>query len=551
MFKNKKLTATQVQQLPDDLQAQYKALKTDTLDFDEDFYVDEIKENDDLLYDLIEKALAKTDKSKPPKATAPKSAASARYKVGDTFYRSHGGKVEIINARKKGKSPLYQLSDTQSYVKESTVDSLLREKPEKAAKKPKVKAGDVVEMKVNKPKVVKMTWREKLPKEQYEGLEDVVVAQTFKKWIADKDITVEVKKVAHKGDVILINEDGYPTKVLTATMAEKHLRQGTFSDTYVRKETASEKDKEIAFLRKKVDELTGEKDKAVALFKKSNAAKRAARRRKKTTAPKPAPASTNKEAPNVLVDTAKGTVDVVESAIAVVTGSSMSDDKKEAPAKPSAKDSKSKKPPRKTKRKCKPEEYEAAEIVAKVMSFLEKNAYEFHGIRRKGIWEVGDEITGIYQTIGKAEDNIIVKIKHHKKGWFSSPEYTYSLCLDSFKLTRLNGDDIPKPQQLKRVVKQTDLKRIYTTGGTTRYKNCMKVYVELYKCQKDGNCSQAQRKKYKYVYEKCGNLARKLDILPDQMEVLRVAADRIRKKEGLGYGESLSKAASQLKATER
>ena len=68
MFKLAKIKTDHLGNVSKELQDQYAELKSDTLDFDADFYVDEIAENDELLYKLIQQELdAKTDNVPVPK----------------------------------------------------------------------------------------------------------------------------------------------------------------------------------------------------------------------------------------------------------------------------------------------------------------------------------------------------------------------------------------------------------------------------------------------------------------------------------------------------
>ena len=487
MFKLAKIKTDQLGKVSRELQDQYAELKSDTLDFDADFYKDEIVENDDLLYQLIQQELeAMTDKESPAakevvtepvsiEKTAPPF--ESKYKTGDTFYYRKTGKPITVRAvEKSGSSAKYKLSNSKNWLMQGTLDKNLASKwmltaPEKKGKK-KVAAPS---QKTNP--TPRIDWLKKLPESFLQEAEEVVLATTFKALKAKEKTTLALKDTANVGDILLINEDDHLHTVLTKTMADRFMRKGVFEQTYIRKETYDKLKKELA-------ELKGDLP-------------------KNTAEPKPEPAKTLEPA---------------------------------------------KEKPKKDKAKCSLDTKQYADIAVKVIKFLEANSIRFHQIYKSREWLQNEkEIKAIYTTTGDEPSRIIVKVANHRKGFaFATKEY-YTLCLEKWELTRISKKEVPVPQRLRKVVSDQQLKAIYNTQGADKFKNCMVLYRELYKCQKEGNCTAADKKKYQHIYENCGNLARKFPILKDQMEVLYEEAREIRESEDISWGEAVGMAARRLK----
>lgn len=623
MFKLQKITAEQVAKLPAELKKDYKEIKSDTEDFDLDFYVDEIAEDDKDLHEKIMKELKKEDATeqaniqeefivylneaedilkekygiedvekfnflasdaqdaeKTPakfiedlakekgwevlkektrsKAVKANNEINTKYQIGDKRYRHNGTEVEILDIKPKGKKFVYKLSDTNNFVSQNTVDRLLTQKPTSVAE-PKI----VEQNKLSQASKVKgLNWRVKLPAENYEQLEEVVIVQTYRKWVSTSEILVEVKNVAKKGDIILINEDGYPTKVLTATMANKHLRVGNFEKIYVRKTTYDEAKAKIELLEKRLEKETGEKIKAQDLFKKSSAAKRAARTRKKNVEQvemvRPEPTTIQKilgVTPKPEKKVIKRTTNTANQRIALkpsgtkvvelpknerakkidkTTIAAATKDTEKATAKPINK----KETPK--KRKCTADEFTAAQLTAKVVDFLAKNTMDWYKIGEKGK-NMPTEILGIYKT--KDTNEIIVKIKDYS-GLFGSTKW-YKLCLEKYTLVKTTE---PKSSKRNHIIKKAQLDKIYSAKGAGRWQKCLKLHQELVKCTADGNCTETDKKKWKEIENHCGIIAKKIELLPNPMAIIHAEAKAIRaKKPRRSYADAVKAASIKLK----
>ncbi len=494
MFKLAKIKTTQLNKVSDDLQKQYAELKSDTLDFDADFHIDEIAENDELLYKLIQQELdAKSDttptpkeaKIKVPKPTAvitPKTDFESKYKVGQKFYyKKSGNTITVLEIEKSGNSAKYKLSSSKNWLTQSKVDTNLETKWTKSppAKKTTNKATPPKEME----QTAKLNWRQKLPESFLQDAEEVILATTFKAVKAKEKTPLALKNTASIGDIILINEDDHLHTVLTKTMADRFMRKGAFENTYVRKETYDKCKKELEQLKGTLAE--------------------------------------------------KEVVSVPEPA------------KVETPEPPKAA---KEKPKKEKKSKCSIDTVEYADVVAKVIKFLEANSIRFHQIYKSKEWLQNEkEIKAIYTTTGDEPSRIIVRVANHRKGFaFAKAEY-YTLCLEKWELTPMERKDVPIPQRLRKVITDQQLKAIYSTKGADKFSNCMVLYKELYKCQKDGNCTAADKKKYQHIYENCGNLARKFPILKEQMEVLYEEARIIKETEDMEWSTALGTAARRLR----
>lgn len=554
MFRTAELTQAEIDTLSPFLKEQYELLKSDTEGFDKDFYQKAVKENDDLLFEKIQEELsaakAKKETGKPAKkveVVKQTPSKAAKYKVGDTFYRANGAKVIIESMKPRGKGFMYKMSDRANSIKEASVNQLLTEKPivtKKEAPVIKKETPAKVDASIKTDFPDKITWREKLPIEHYDKLNNVINAQTFRSYTANKKIEVDVKVVANVGDVILINEDGFPTKVMTAGMADKHLVQGIFKDTYVRVETAKEKDAKIALLSKELEKVTGKKDRAEKLFVRSNAAKRAARTKN---------ANAKKKEGSKKVEVIKPTF--IESILGIEPAKKEQSKPKKVVKKEVEKVAKKpvEKPTKKVaatkpkERGCLPAEYEAAEIIAVIVKFLETNAAAFNSIWTGAYWSNQNEIEGVFKTKGDNQ-KIIVRIKEHSAIRFTSPEFWYSLCLESWKLTKIEA---PKKGSYAVVINKKQLREIYTTKGTAQWEKCLKLYADVIACQKDGNCNADDKAKWKAIWENCGNLGKKLQVLPDRMRILHKRAKSIKlKRSDIRYSDAISLGAKELREEE-
>ena len=455
--------------------------------------------------EVLAPAPAKKAAPKKVEKTATTPDAKPKYKKGDKFFKMPTGYVMKVTSvpTKRGDDFLYQINKKKRKSTGATIEKLLAsgEWSLVYSQNKKNNAGDAKADKVQKldkptegtgNSAMTISWRKKLDPDFVAEGEQVVLATTFIAVKAKDKIEADLKSTANAGDYVLVNEDGHVNSILTGTMADRFMKKGEFEKKYVLAATLEKYKKEIAQYKEQYGELEV-----------------AAKPADKPAAAKPA-------------------------------------DKPKA-AKPADKP-KAAKPADKPKKKCGPDAYEAAEIVAKVMSFLEKHSIAFHKIHKSKEWLTNaHEIKAVYIGIGNAPSKIYVHLKNHKIGFaFSSSEW-HTLCLDSWKLTRIKNKDVPKPQQRRKVVQDNDLKAIFTTDGTDRFRSCMVMYGELYKCQKDGNCSAADKEKYKTIYQTCGNLGRKFEILQDQMKVLYDEARANRDEEGMPWSEALQKAIANQK----
>lgn len=196
---------------------------------------------------------------------------------------------------------------------------------------------------------------------------------------------------------------------------------------------------------------------------------------------------------------------------------------------------------------CGKEDYETAEVVAIVINFLEDSAATYNKFNEEKAWNSEKEIIGVYQMRDTDDDRILVKAKNHKKEWFSSPVAWYDLCLESWKLKKVKA---PKQNTYRKIVSDNKIKAIYNTRGKKLWNKCLALYLEMYKCRKNGNCSTAQKEKWGQRASKCGNLARRYVILPDQMDILRKRAEQIFDTEKISYSAALKQAAKELRKEE-
>lgn len=201
------------------------------------------------------------------------------------------------------------------------------------------------------------------------------------------------------------------------------------------------------------------------------------------------------------------------------------------------------KPNPKRKAVCTLKEAEIGRRVQRITKFFVDHAEKWKNSKTT------KKITKIYRTKGDKQE-IIVEMADYKgfvtglQAMIGGKRKYYRLCVDSFTLTTTS-----KPAQgtYRLVVKEADMKRIYTTKGDEKYAICLKTYRELLKCSFEGKCTAAQSAKWKTLHQECGDLIIKLEKQPEIMRNFH-AEVRNRRRKGESYNQAAERTAKELKA---
>ena len=205
-----------------------------------------------------------------------------------------------------------------------------------------------------------------------------------------------------------------------------------------------------------------------------------------------------------------------------------------------------KQPASKKQDKCTAEELSTAQLLAKVMKFVEQNTIVWNDIFSSKKWKKSQEIEGIYEMKGDNAGKVIVKIRDWSTKAKKDQVKWYILCIDSFKLTKIEA---PGQNTYKRIISKRQLQAAYTTKGEHKYKRCANLYSEMAKCRAKGNCTTEQKERYSKRIGTCGNLGKRKVAVPTFIKYLH-AETRKRRKVGESYGEALSRVAGEVKTLE-
>jgi len=200
------------------------------------------------------------------------------------------------------------------------------------------------------------------------------------------------------------------------------------------------------------------------------------------------------------------------------------------------------KPKTKKKTTCTLEDAETGRRLAKTVKFFIDEAQAWNSSKSSR------KITKIMRS--KGEKQAIILEMADYKGFatglatlIGGKRKYYRLCIDSFKLTKVNQ---PRPGTYNLVVKEKEIKEVYTTKGAQQYQICLKTYRKLLKCSFEGTCTPDQSKQWKSLYHECGDLVQKLEKNPD---VLRNFHSQVKKrrKSGETYAEAMHRVAVEIK----
>lgn len=213
--------------------------------------------------------------------------------------------------------------------------------------------------------------------------------------------------------------------------------------------------------------------------------------------------------------------------------------------KPTSKTPKSAQPNKKHASKksvCTLDEAESGRRLSKAIKFFSDHAEKWHASR------VSWKITKIYRTKGEKQE-IILETADYKgfatglKTLIGGHRKYYRLCVDSFNLTKV---DKPTPGSYVLLIKESEMKKIYTTKGARKYTICLKTYRELLKCSFEGSCTATQSAKWKKLYHECGDLQQKLEKQPEALRNFHAQVKK-RRKAGELYSDAMTRVAQEIK----
>ena len=191
---------------------------------------------------------------------------------------------------------------------------------------------------------------------------------------------------------------------------------------------------------------------------------------------------------------------------------------------------------------CSLQEAETGRRLSKAIKFFLDEAEKWNSSKTTR------KITKIMRTKGEKQD-IILEVADYGglltglNTLIGGQRKYYRLCMDSLKMTKT---DRPKPGSYNIVVKRDQMQKIYTTRGEKQYKICLKTYRELLKCSFEGSCTTEQSKKWKELYQVCGDLVQKLEKQP---QVLRNYHKEVKKRRKSGelYSDAMTRVAREIK----
>jgi hypothetical protein len=143
--------------------------------------------------------------------------------------------------------------------------------------------------------------------------------------------------------------------------------------------------------------------------------------------------------------------------------------------------------------KCTAKELSTAQLLSKIMKFVDSNSMKWTDVFNAGKWKKTKEIEGIYELKGDKAGKIIVKIRDWNARARKEQIKWYRLCIDSYRLTTMEA---PAQNTYKSVISKRQLQAAYTTRGERRYKKCAALHAELARCRSKGNCSTEQKQRY-------------------------------------------------------
>jgi hypothetical protein len=198
------------------------------------------------------------------------------------------------------------------------------------------------------------------------------------------------------------------------------------------------------------------------------------------------------------------------------------------------------KPEAKKRTVCTLRDAEDGRRLSKVVKFFSDEAEAWNDSKSSR------KITKIVRTKGEKED-IVLEVADYKgmsgiKAFLGERKF-YRLCVDSLKLTPV---DRPLKGTYNLVVKEDELKKVYTTRGENKYYLCLKTYRKLLKCSFAGTCSAADSKKWKTLYHECGDLEQKLNKNPKALSSFHKEVKK-RRKSGEKYSDAMHRVSIELK----
>lgn len=214
--------------------------------------------------------------------------------------------------------------------------------------------------------------------------------------------------------------------------------------------------------------------------------------------------------------------------------------KKTDPEKPAAKSTEEKPKKRSV---CSLDDAETGRRVNKVVNWFLKEATDWRESKSSR------QITKIMRVKGKeGQHDVIVEVADYAgmsgiAAFLGGRKY-YRLCVDSFSLDKV---DKPKAGSYQILIKEQEMKRIYTTKGDEMYMACLKTYKELLHCSMEGTCTEAQKGKWKSNWHECGDLIKKLEKNPDAIRKFHNEV-KLRRKAGESYTAAASRVADEIKA---
>lgn len=200
---------------------------------------------------------------------------------------------------------------------------------------------------------------------------------------------------------------------------------------------------------------------------------------------------------------------------------------------------------KKTPHECTAEDLDDAEVIARVMEFIEENSNKlFHNIWKSSTWKKAQEIIGVYEMRGKSNEG---KLLLHVKEWNANAQNKdewYSLCIDTYQLTSVEA---PKRGSYEKIVSKNQLQAIYSTKGEEKHRQCARLHSDLARCRAKGNCTAEQKQRYGRQTAQCGNLAKRFIGTRKYAEFLH-SETRKRRTENEPYVAAVRRTAQELRA---
>lgn len=379
--------------------------------------------------------------------------------------------------------------------------------------------------KTTAPKVEKkasaFSWKKKVAIEKLKPI--VLHCQHYVKTIGSPTLVSlkgsgnsSVQVTAQKGEYLILDDQGYPVFIMNPSSFNKKCNEGTTVDQHKELQHQTEANKalktKIVQFEKQIKEVTAKEETAQQTIKKLETDIAKAKQ-----APHPAKSSSTPTPPQRKAKT---------------------DDPPKTPASPVPKPNPA---PAKPKRAtCTLEEAKTGARLSRVIKFFIDQAELWHKSK------TSRKITKIMRTKGDKQE-IILQVADYAgmsglTTLLGNRKY-YRLCVDSFKMDKVAA---PARGSYSVVVKENQMKQVYTTRGTKQYTICLKSYRELLKCSLEGSCTADQSAKWKTLYKECGDLVQKLEKHPKAMRQFHKEV-KSRRKAGELYSDAMSRVAREIK----